>query len=330
MSAQPDLPPKTTSPGVRFGIFKHQCASNDEIQVVERRAVDAAALSFVTTAFESDPEIGYAVMTSEARSSMTSSAFVAGIRAATQQAGKFRNVKVDRTYLVETSGIGSVGRAICGVLKDNQWVSVAIKPGLKQAHVTIAAQTLNNDWQLSVWLLPEGNDWKVHNLHVGVSSLAGQSAEAIFQLARRERGAGHTFNAMMLYVALRNLIYRGPFFQLGLTQTVDEDYRGFKPPPEAEGEPPYTWTMNGTAYTVGHVSIVAIEGKLGLVFALPQREWKGDSEADKSNCQFLTAFVATHPEHDRVFGFLVARAGKPDGSGGFGTVYQVGKGFTGR
>jgi hypothetical protein len=69
-----------------------------------------------------------------------------------------------------------------------------------------------------------------------------------------------------------------------------------------------------------------MEGKLGLIFTLPQQEWK-EAEADQINRSFLSAFVANYPDYSRVFEFLVARASKADGSVSFGTVYRADRGF---
>jgi len=73
--------------------------------------------------------------------------------------------------------------------------------------------------------------------------------------------------------------------------------------------------------------IIGVEGKLVLVFLLPLTTWTGNEAAARTNRDFLTAFIAAHPDYSRVFGVLVARALKPDRSGGFATVYKVGVGF---
>ena len=59
----------------------------------------------------------------------------------------------------------------------------------------------------------------------------------------------------------------------------------------------------------------------------PHTTWTGKEAADRTNREFLTAFIAAHPDYSRVFEFLVARALKPDKSGGFATVYKLGPGF---
>lgn len=324
--AQRFAPSQDDSPGIHLTFQQYRCKSDAEIPASERKAIEDAALSFLAKAWGSDVKDAYAMMTSEARAVLTAET----LSAAMQSSGlpPLRpSFKVDHTYLVESNG--SVGRAICGLLRDNQWVSVAMGSGRRQAHVLVSAQTRNNDWQMSIWLWPEESGWKVHHCHVGLSGVAGLGALPILDLARRERREGHAFNAMVLYSALRNgLLDRGPAFQLGLAQAVDADCRVFEPPPEILGEPPYVWKMDGVTYRVGHISIIGVAQQLGVVFELTQKEWNGEAAADNFNHQFLTAFVSTRPDYVRVFGFVLARSMKPDGSGGFGTVYEAGKGFT--
>ena len=67
---------------------------------------------------------------------------------------------------------------------------------------------------------------------------------------------------------------------------------------------------------------------LGLIFVLPFDRWDGTAGAEAHNHAFIDAFVATHPDYARVFRFLVARAMKPDNSGGFGTVYNAQTGYS--
>jgi hypothetical protein len=85
--------------------------------------------------------------------------------------------------------------------------------------------------------------------------------------------------------------------------------------------------MNGNVYSVQHVTIQSVFGKLGLSFNLPQKAWGGPDAAEASNHAFLTDFVAAHPDAPRVFSYLIARALKPDNSGGWATVWSAEKGF---
>ena len=157
--------------------------------------------------------------------------------------------------------------------------------------------------------------------------MVGRSANDLLELARKQRAAGHAFNATMLYVGARSLTDWGPEFQPGIARTIDEDSEGFKPPIEFQQNPPMTWKINGMEFKVEKVEILGVDGKIGLAFDLPLTTWVDNEDADKRNHAFLDAFITSHPDFSSVFSFLVAKAQKPDGSGGFASVYEVGKGY---
>jgi hypothetical protein len=108
---------------------------------------------------------------------------------------------------------------------------------------------------------------------------------------------------------------------------VEKESRELKRPLDLQSDPPFTWNLNGVQYRVAQISVIGIDDRLGLIFILPQTSWTDEKNADTTNRAFIKAFIATHPDYSRVFGFLVARALKPDNSGGFGTVYDSEKGF---
>ncbi len=323
--AQPQHSAPPPTPSVRLTFQEYRCKSDSEIGPSERATIESVALSFTTKAFGTDVSGAYAMMTAETKATLTAGGLAAAI-GSTGLPTMSPTFKVDHAYLVESNG--SPGRAICGALKDNRWISVAMGTARRQAHAMILGQTRNNDWQVSLWLWPDNDGWKVHLLHVGLSGAVGLGAEQIFDMARRERREGHPFNAFVLYVAVRTFLDRGPALQLGLVQAAESDYRTLEAPPELRGQPPYVWSMNGTSYGVSHVAMMGVGGQIGLVIELPQREWNGEAAADSFNHEFLNAFVSAHSDYARVFEFVLARAVKPDGSGAFGTVYEAGKGFT--
>jgi len=167
----------------------------------------------------------------------------------------------------------------------------------------------------------------VRSFHAGVSAIVGHSPEDLLELARQQRDSGHILNARVLYAGVQGIIERGSDFQLGIVPLVQNEIQQFTPPPEFQGRPPFTWKMNDNEYRVGQVSILGIEGKLALVFALPEDNWNGNDDANRRNHAFIDAFVSTHPDYSLVFNFLIARAYKPDGSGGFATVYESNRGY---
>ena len=315
------------SGSVTFGVHAYACQTDDEIAQAHRSALDDTAMAFVRTVLGPNPDAAYAIMTQEAQTSTTAEAFGTRLKTIIRSSGPYRNAHVAHTYLITGASTGQGAHAICGSLANDGWVSVAIKPTLSQGYVVVSAQTKNNDWALTLWLLPVGNEWHVHYFHIGISSIVGRTPETLLSLARQERDSGHNFNATMLFAGLTGVIDRGPVFQLGIAQTTQKEARDLERPSELQGSPPFTWNLNGGEYTVAQISSIGVDNRLGLIFMLPQTSWTGEQDADTKNRAFITAFIATHPDYSRVFSFLVARALKPDSSGGFGTVYDSEKGF---
>jgi hypothetical protein len=311
---------------LNLGALGGSCEEDNEIATAQRNDIDKAAMAATTAALVPDAEAIYSMMTQEARSSTTAAQLAEGFKLI-QSSGPYMNPKIVHTYFLTTVGGGADTHTVCGPLGGTEWVAVEVKPGKSQAHVLASAQTRNNDWAVTIWLLPEGNSWRVQYIHLGLSTMVGRSPSDLLTLARRQRDVGHAFNAAMLYAGARSLLDRGPAFQLGVVQALQEDASKFSTPTELQGQPPFVWKMKGSTFKVAHVTILGVDKKLGLVFDLPLEVWNGNDNADGKNRNFLDAFIATHSEYSPTFGFLVARAFKPDGSGGFSTVYEVGKGY---
>lgn len=315
------------APLFSFGVNGGSCVEDNEIPLAQHNVISSTAMRFVKSLLGSDRNVAYGMMTNAAQRAIGADKFDREVKLMVQSMAPFADPRLEHIYLIKSIGTGPDTRTVCGSLTNHEWVALTVRPGQTQAHVIITSKTRNNDWAFTLWLLPAGDAWQVAYFHMGVSSIVGITPDELLTRARSERDAGRAFNAAMLYAGVRATTDRGPDFQLGIVQTLNEDLAKFSPPAELSGKPPFTWKMEGHNYVVDQVSIMGVQGKLGLVFILPHQEWNGDQEADRENKEFLKAFVASHPDFSRVFRFLVARAMKPDNSGGFGTVYQATTGF---
>lgn len=309
-------------PGANAG----SCAIDNEIDQQDRATINGVAMDFVDKVLASDAERAYSATTRELQAHTPLHRFAASL-SALQGMAPYGNVHVAHSYFIRSIGTGLEARALCGSMADYRWVSVAIKPGRTQAHVEIAAKTRNNDWTFTLWLLPEGGAWRVQYFNTSASAIVGQGPEMLLAKARAEGNAGRTFNAALLYAGVAATAGRGPTFQLGVMQALQQDLAKFTLPPDMKGKTPYIWHLAGHTYRVADVSLIGAAGQLGLIFTLPKPEWRGDADADESNRAFIADFRSTHPEYARAFAFLSASATKPDNSGGFRTLYTNGKGF---
>ncbi|MDX2169154.1 MAG: hypothetical protein SF182_18945 [Deltaproteobacteria bacterium] len=303
------------------------CQVDGDIAPATRAALQDRALSFVRAALGALPQTAYAMMAPEAQKRTTAQMFGARVRELSTS-GPFDNLRTAHAYLISGVAPGSTQpRALCGSLADGNWVSVALQPGSEQAYVVVSGDTRNNQWAFTLWLVPDGDEWRVLNFHAGISAIAGRTPEDLLALVRREREAGRAFNAAIALAAARDLTNRGPTFQLGISQALQAEADQLTVPAELRGTPPFTWTMKGRSFTVAGAGMIGVGKEIGILFVLPHKTWTNDQEAAAANRAFIEAFRAAHPDYARAFDFLVARAMKPDNSPGPTTRYDNGKGF---
>lgn len=309
-----------------LGFSTGVCRQDAEIAPDKRQAVDAEAQAFVQAVLDSQPDVAAQMMVAEARNNAATAQNMSSLSQYLRATGPYEDPKVEHTYLLETAGSGPDVTSICGSIAGTDWVAVETLAGATQAYAVISAKTVNNDWAFVLWLVHEGDAWRVRNIDVAMSSIVGHTADGLLKLAREQRDRGNAFNAQMLYAATE-LTSRGKTFQRSTLQAVQEDLPKLKKAPELEGNPPYSWKMGGATFKISQVNLLGVAGEIGLTFDLPVEHWKDDKDADQRNRAFLDAFRAAHPEFSQAFGFLVARAMKPDDSGGFSTVYDAKRGY---
>ena len=312
---------------VSVGVHTSVCRQDDELDKALREEASKAALGFVDVRLKPDTAQAYQRLTPELKSAHSADVFAETAKKI-QASGPFSGAKVDQIYEPSVGGRGSA-RVLCGSLSGGRWVSVEAKPGVTQVHAIVTAQTQNNDWAFTLWLIKNGSDWQVHGYYLSMASIAGHFPAELLDEARVQEKMGHTLNAHMLYVAIGGLIDRGPSFQLGLKQDVDADLLTHKTPPELSGKLPFAWRLDGKDYSVEKVEILGIGKQLVLTLMRRDSEWDGKDKADaeRRNKVFIEAFIKAHPEYAETFGALVARVLPANGESGWGTVYDAKTGY---
>jgi hypothetical protein len=303
------------------------CQIDSEIDTKSRSDIEGAAFDFTNRLVKNDTAGAVALLTGEAQHVMDAKRLAEVEKKTIQPEAPYSKLEVVHTYFVQATGTGNFIRAVCGSQKGDDWAAVAAKPGTAQAHVLVSAETANNRWAFTLWLMPENGTWRVRYFYRGMEGVAGKTLPEMLALARAERDAGRMFNASILYGGLPPLTDRGPVFRLGVAQTIQKEMANVTPPQDIKGQPPFTFSMAGDHYAVANIGALGIGNKLGLLFVLPHQTWKGEKDADVDNRHFIDAFRKTYPEYAKVFGFVSAQAVKPDNSGVFDTVYQEGTGY---
>lgn len=304
--------------------FASGCKTDDEIAADQRQVIDAAAMAYVHLLLAGNADETFRSMTAFVRADTTYQKEMQSVTDAVRGA-IFSNLKIDHTYLVEPVGSGHDVYSACGDSANH--VTVGTKFGWTQAHVQISAKSGGNDWGFTLWLMREDSGWHVQYFHLGAITIVGRGPEELLAMAREQDRRGHAFNATMLYAGADFVANRGTSLGLAIRRTLNEEMTKFKEPPEFDGGPPFTWTLDGTAYKIEKVTISGEAGQMGLVFTLSPAAWKDEAEAEKRNHAFLDAFRAVHPEFAEIFEFLNARAQSATGTEVHSTIYDTKNGY---
>ncbi len=261
---------------LRFDVQGTVCNVDGGMDARGQAAMEAVAREYTGLVLAGRVGDRLGLMTDAARAAVEHAGTGQQMQTLMHQLGPFTPPKLDHFYHVVGAGLGGVSRTQCMAAGGKDWVSVQTLPGREQAYVLFSTNAHSGDgWALSEWLVREGGVWRVQNFAIMRAAAAGHDAADLLTLARRERDAGHRFNATMLYLGAQSLVNRGPVLRLALAQTIDQDEQAYPMASELSGKPPFAWGLNGNVYSVGHVIIRAVDGKLGLSFDLPQKDWSG-------------------------------------------------------
>jgi len=309
-------------------MYAASCSVDREIPLVDRADAEDLALYVAQNLVRGNADKVYATLPREARSNIGPDK-VAALAQTVNSKGPFENIHVIHTYLIEVKGGGDpLPPMVCGKsFSDPERVAVSMRALPRQFHVEIAAHSRNNDWSIFVWLIPEQGHLKALSLSFNASAISGLTARDLRQLALDQNSRGHALNATLLYRAAEAIAGRGPNATPAWKQDLDKEVAAFIAPRELAGKPPFVWRLDDQVFNIAGVSVMGVDGGLHLVFDRRLDRWESNADADADNRKFVTAITKAYPEFSDSFQSIVARAHKPDGSGGFGTVYQFGKGF---
>ncbi len=308
------------------------CRVDGSIPAAERAEIEAVASRFVESLVASDASAAYAAMSDGGRAATPIETFT-GFLFPMFEAWDLGPRSIDHTYLVRTEGEPRLGAVQCtDPVGSAAPAQVAFVNTSNQALVEVRIPTFNNDFALTLLLIRDGLDWRVHGFHFSAVSMAGKDGFEILASGREQARKGNRFNATLLFIAGMQLLDRGPNLRLAAVDDLEEEMGRFEAAPELAGGPPFTWVLGGRAYAVGAADVLAIAGDLYLMISLPLDSWPGNRAADAQNRLFLSAFIKEHPEWKSAFNGVYAKAISPAGrtpQGGpsYTTFYSEDEGF---
>jgi hypothetical protein len=306
-----------------------RCEVDGEIARGEAEAPLLVARKFAEAVLEGHSQDAYPMFVPELTAKITPET-IAGLVSSLDIERPFSAPRPGHVYRLLVEGTPQPETMLCGPASDpDKSVTLTALPIPEQFHVEQYAGTRNNDWSVTVWLVPDPGGWRVRGFFVGMRTAGGRSTRQLLIEARRQRAAGHGLNAAMLYIGVQALISRGHEFRMGIAPELESDLRTFQRPAEIAGEPPFHWRLGGRDFTISRLEIVGIGSKLHLVIYHSDPAWDGVdfARAELINRAVIDGFRRAHPEYVESFGGVAARLLRQDGEGGFGTAYDNETGY---
>ena len=301
--------------------FVTSCKADEQIPTKDREAIGQVVLTFVQDAIGPNPSAAYALFTQDAKTTVPEGSFVDSFQNGIKPMGPFRDLRTVHTYMAKVTGGSQPQRVICGNLSSSStWVSVNVKPGPAEGYAVVEGQTVNNSAAFILWLIMQDDKWHVQYVQYAVTSMVGKSSEDLEKMAVAENEKHHNFNAFLLYATALQLSDRGPFFQLGIRQDIEDASQAAQRPAILQGQPPFGWNFEKSTFKVLNVGLIGVGGQVYLKIDHEIEQWKADREADRKNRELIARFGKAYPEYRDAFAGLVVTAHERGGNRGYGTV----------
>jgi hypothetical protein len=316
-------------PSLNLSAYKSLCRVDEEIPQADRAEAEKLALELAQNLTGGSPDQIYALMSKEAQSTI-SQENIMKLASVVKATGPFQNIHVAHSYFIEIAGggEGKLPPMACSKTSDSpERVTVSMRALPRQFHIEVAAHTVNNDWAMFFWLVPEGDSLKALAFSFNTSAISGRTSEDFLRLAHEQNALGHTYNTAFLLQAAEELSSRGPNAMPFWKPELDKQAKAIAPPKDFTGKPPFLWHVGDQIFNLQGGGVMGVGGNLELIFDRRLENWIDNASADADNRAFVDAIVKAYPEFNGSFQGIVARAHKPDGTGGYTTVFTFGKGF---
>jgi hypothetical protein len=300
----------------------YHCAQDGDIDVMKRAVVEGVATNFVRSIIASDPGSAWDTMTPHGQQSVSRDQFVANAMLSIVPAQP-RNMAVRHVFMIHVVGTPPPGaRATCGADPSDplQSFKMVVAPVIEQAYTLISADGSNNGLVFTLWLVRDGEEWKVNSFASNVSTLAGQDAVQLWRLAHEQHAKGHEFNATLLYFAAAQIAQRGPDFELGVTGPITSEQATVTRPKEISGTPPFTFVQKGRSFNVVNIGATAAGMTLFLAVTQEVPPWKNQNQVERWNRELIFLLLKHFPEWREVFPAIVVQASEQGTGRTFVTV----------
>jgi hypothetical protein len=175
---------------------------------------------------------------------------------------------------------------------------------------------------VSFILEQQGNDWKLGDLYIKSSQIAGHDLNWFVTHARDLKAKGQAHNAWFYYLEARNLISPLDFMSTQATDKLyDESQSGQPADVPSEGKT-VALAAAGAAYNLISIFPEAVGNDLDLIVKYRAANIANTGQTYQTNLAVIKALVTKYPELRDAFAAVVARAVDPSGRD-YGTLLAM-------
>jgi len=239
-------------------------------------------------------------------------------------------VTVKSLFLLETEGSAPSPRAefYCGVFgKNGQTANSAVfslnnlPPG-NYAVLIFDANSPKGRVSFSPILQEIGPDWKLADLYIKCTQVAGHDSDWFSARAHDYKTKGQLHNAWFFYLEARSLISPLPFMSTAATDKLYDESQGAEPIDVPANGKTVDLAAATTAYKITAMFPEGVGDDLDLIVKYQTADATNTNQAYESNVAVIKALVAKYPELRDAFAAVVARAVDPGGRD-YGTLLAM-------
>jgi hypothetical protein len=225
-------------------------------------------------------------------------------------------------FLLKVEGTAPLPKAefLCGIFgaggqttNSAEFIIPNLPPG-SYGVVTLDVPAQKSSYTVSFVLQQQGTDWKVGNLFVVPTQIAGHDSNWFIDRARAFKAKGQNHNAWLYFIQGRQLAVPVPFMYTQLTDKLYDEAQSVKPADfPLDGNTADLTATGGKTYKLTAIFPLAVGQDFDLVVKHQSADVSNTGQTFQDNMAVMKALVTKFPEVRDAFGGIVARAVEPSG-----------------
>jgi hypothetical protein len=225
-------------------------------------------------------------------------------------------------FLLKVEGTAPLPKAefLCGIFgaggqttNSAEFIIPNLPPG-SYGVVTLDVPAQKSSYTVSFVLQQQGTDWKVGNLFVVPTQIAGHDSNWFIDRARAFKAKGQNHNAWLYFIQGRQLAVPVPFMYTQITDKLYDEAQSVKPPDfPLDGNTADLTATGGKTYKLTAIFPLAVGQNFDLVVKHQSADVSNTGQTFQDNMAVMKALVTKFPEVRDAFEGIVARAVEPSG-----------------